>query len=702
MPAPTPPPAPPPASPADRAEALRREIRRHAHLYYVLDAPEISDAEYDALLEALRAIEADHPDVITPDTPTQAIGGPAAAGFGKVQHPVPMLSLDNAFSADGVRAWGDRVARRLADVGVDGEGLSFVLEPKVDGVAVALRYRDGVLVQGATRGDGTLGEDITANVRTIRGVPLRIPAVDGPLPPGVAVPAELEVRGEVYLPLDGFAAMNARAQAAEGRSYANPRNAAAGSLRQLDPAVTASRPLRLFSYGVPDPRALGVASHWDLLAALEALGLPGNPDRRRFDTLDAALAYADGWLARRASLNYLADGVVLKVDGLALQEALGTVSHHPRWAIAYKTASEEATTVVVAINVNVGRTGKLVPHATLAPVGIGGVTVSQATLHNEDYVTERDIRVGDTVLVKRAGEVIPQVVNVVPGLRPPGAEPWRMPADCPVCRQPVTRAEGEADTYCTNAACPAQLVRHVEHFVARGAMDIDGLGEKLVAQFVADGLVVDVADLYRLAPADLEGREGFADKRIANLIAAIDASRARPLRRLIFGLGIRHVGAAVATALAAAFGSLDALAAADEAALTALDGIGPEIAGAVRAWFAVPRNRELVARLAAAGVRTADPDWTPPAPPAAGGADDTRPLAGRTFVLTGTLPTLTRDEAAARIEAAGGKVTGSVSAKTDYVVAGTAAGSKLAKAQALGIPVIDEPTLQQMTAPTPP
>ena len=687
--------------PSARAEALRREIRRHSHLYYVRDAPEISDAEYDALFKALQDIEAAHPDVVTPDTPTLAIGGPPVDAFGKVQHPHPMLSLDNAFSAEGVRTWGERVLRRLAEVEGDAAAaaraasLAYVLEPKVDGVAVALRYRDGVLVQGATRGDGTLGEDITANVRTIRGVPLRVPAVDGPLPDGVAVPPDLEVRGEVYLPLDGFAAMNERALAVEGRTYANPRNAAAGSLRQLDPTITASRPLRLITYGVPDPHALGVASHWDLLNALEAIGLPGNPDRRRFADLDDALAYADAWLARRASLNYLADGIVLKVDALDLQDALGSVSHHPRWAIAYKTASEEATTVVVAINVNVGRTGKLVPHATLAPVGIGGVTVSQATLHNEDYVTERDIRVGDTVLVKRAGEVIPQVIKVVPELRPSDALPWHMPDRCPVCGEPVTRTPGEADTYCTNAACPEQLVRHVEHFVARGAMDIDGLGEKLVAQFVTDGLIADVADLYNLVPADLEGREGFAEKRIANVIAAVDASRHRPLRRLLIGLGIRHVGSTVAAALAGAFGSLDALAGADETALTAVDGVGPEIAASVVAWFAVPRNRALAQRLTAAGVRVADPDWTPRAAVEGGGDGGAAngaagPLAGKKLVLTGTLPTMTREEAAARIEAAGGKVVGSVSAKTDYVVAGEAAGSKLAKAQALGVAVIDE------------
>ncbi|MEO8083751.1 MAG: NAD-dependent DNA ligase LigA, partial [Ardenticatenales bacterium] len=552
------------------------------------------------------------------------------------------------------------------------------------------------------RGDGTVGEDITANVRTIRGIPLRIPAVDGPLPAGVVVPDDLEVRGEVYLPRDLFDQMNARAEAAELRTYANPRNAAAGSLRQLDPTITASRPLRLFTYGVPDPRALGVASHWDLLAALEALGLPGNPDRRRFDTLDEALAYADGWLAERASLNYLADGIVLKVDSLDQQEALGFVSHHPRWAIAYKTASEEATTTVVAINVNVGRTGKLVPHATLEPVGIGGVVVSQATLHNEDYVTERDIRVGDTVLVKRAGEVIPQVVRVVPELRPPDAVQWRMPDTCPVCREPVTRTEGEADTYCTNAACPEQLVRHVEHFVARGAMDIDGLGEKLAAQFVTDGLIADVADLYRLTAADLEGREGFADKRIGNLVEAIAATRDRPVRRLLFGLGIRHVGGTVAAALASAFGGVDALAAADEAALTAVEGVGPEIASSVIAWFAVPRNGALIERLRAAGVRLADPEPPGGWRPSGTDGDETSsslPLAGKKFVLTGTLPTMTRDEAAARIEAAGGKVVGSVSAKTHYVVAGEAAGSKLAKAQTLGVAVVDQAGLLALIGP---
>lgn len=680
---------------AGRAERLRAEIRRHNYLYYVLDAPEVSDAEFDALVEALKAIEAEFPELVTPDSPTQRVGAGPSAGFAKVAHGVPMLSLENALSADEVRAWGERVARRLPE-GVAFEDLAFVVEPKIDGLAVSLRYRDGVFAQAATRGDGFVGEDITANVRTMPCVPLRVPATGDPLPAGVAVPVDFEVRGEVYIPLDAFAALNARLEAEGQAPYANPRNTAAGSLRQIDPAATAARPLRLWVYGMPEPRELGVASHWDMLRALRAIGLPVAPDVHRFGALASAIAFAEDWLARRRELNFLADGVVIKVDELALHGALGTVSHHPRWAVAFKAPSEEATTTVLAIDVKVGRTGRLVPHATMAPVQIGGVTVTQATLHNEDYVRERDIRVGDTVLVRRAGEVIPQVLRVVPELRPPDAVAWAMPAACPRCGEAVVRAEGEADTYCVNAACPAQRLRHLEHFVGRDALDIEGLGTKLAAWFVEWGLVEDVADLYRITTADLEGREGFAAKRIENLVAAIADARDRPLRRLLVGLGIRHVGGVVAQALAAHFGSLEALGAASADDLQRVDGVGPEIAAAVVAWFASPHNRALVARLGELGVRTADPEWVPPV-----GGEATAgvlPLAGRTFVLTGTLPTLARDEAAARIEAAGGKVTGSVSRKTDYVVVGESPGSKLDKARSLGVAEIDEDGLVALLA----
>lgn len=674
-----------PAEPAARAEALRRTLARHSYLYYVLDAPEITDAEYDALYRALVDLEQAHPELVAPDSPTQRVGGAAAVGFAKVTHAAPMLSLENAFGSDEVRAWAERIARRLGD---DAPAtMAFVVEPKVDGVAVALAYEGGRLVRAATRGDGFEGEDITANARALRAIPLSLPASGGPLPPGVRLPERLEVRGEIYFPLGDFAALN-RAQLAAGeRLYAHPRNTAAGSLRQLDPSVTASRPLRLFAYGVPDARELGVDGQWDMLEALRAIGIPTNPDSRRFDGVEPALEYAAAWLARRSDLDYLADGVVLKVDDLALQEALGSVSHHPRWALALKNPSEEATTRLLRIEAKVGRTGKLTPHATLEPVQIDGVTISQATLHNGDYVAQRDIREGDTVLIRRAGDVIPQVLGVVPELRPDGTSPWTMPASCPSCGQPVTRVPGEADAYCTNAACPAQLVRRVEHFVSRGAMDIEGLGTRLAEEFVRDGLIEDVAGLFRLTPADLEGREGFAEKRIANLLGAIDAARERPLWRLLVGLGIRHVGGTVAALLAESLRSLDALGAAGEDTLTAIHGIGPEIAASVVAWFALPRNRGLVAALKAAGVR---PALEALPGEAAGPTAGEGPLAGRSFVLTGTLPTLSRDEAAARIARAGGRVVSGVTGRTDYLVVGASPGSKLAKARALGVPELDE------------
>jgi DNA ligase (NAD+) len=454
--------------------------------------------------------------------------------------------------------------------------------------------------------------------------------------------------------------------------------------------VTASRPLRLAAYSVAEPEALGVEGQWELLGVLRSLGFPTFDDSRRFERLGDAIEYAEEWLQRRPELNYLADGVVLKVDSLGAQSMLGAASHHPRWAVAFKAPSEEATTRVAAIAANVGRTGRIVPHATLEPVQIGGVTVSQATLHNEDYVTTRDIRVGDTVLVKRAGDVIPQVVRVVPELRPDGTEPWRMPKTCPSCGEPLVRSEGEADTYCTNASCPAQLIRHVEHFAARGAMDIDGFGSRLARQFVEAGLLHDVAGFYSLEFDSVNAEDGFAATRTQNLLQAIEESKDRPFGRLLVALGIRHVGGAVATALAGDFRSVDALAAADGDALLAVEGVGPEIADAVRAWFALPRNRSLVERLRAAGVRIADPEHEPQPHPA------DRPLADLRFVLTGTLPSLTRADARALIEGAGGRVVGSVSSRTDYVVAGSKPGSKIEKARELDIAVLDEDQLREL------
>ena len=687
----------PPKAASAEAARLRSELRRYSYAYYVLDAPEVSDAEYDAVYQRLAGLEAEYPALVTPDSPTQRVGAPPSEGFAKVQHAQAMLSLDNAFGHDDVLAWGERLQRRLGEE-VSLDEVAFIVEPKVDGVAIALTYVDGRLVRAATRGDGRTGEDVTPNARALQGIPLKLPATDAPLPLNVTLPAQLEVRGEIYYPLDDFERLNAEQREAGEPEYIHPRNTASGSLRQLDPSITASRPLRLFAYGVPDPHDLGVENQSGLLAALRALGLPTATDSRRFESLEPAIAYAEDWLARRGELNYLADGVVIKVDDLSLQEELGAVSHHPRWAIALKTPSEEAATTVEAIEVRVGRTGRLVPHATLAPVKISGVTISQATLHNEDYVTERDIRVGDTVLIRRAGDVIPQVLSVVKDLRPKRLRKWRMPSVCPVCGEPVVRAEGESDTFCENAACPAQLVRHVEHFVARGAMDIEGLGIKLSRLFVEEGLIADVADIFTLTPDDLDEREGFGEKRIENLMDAIEVSKRRPLRWLLVGLGIRHVGGSVAAALAPAFGTLDDLAAADEEALLAVEGVGPEIAASVLAWFQRPRNAALVEKLKAAGVRM---DADAPAEGAAEGDDgEPGPLDGKRLVLTGALPTLSRREAKAMIEAAGGSVVGSVSGKTDYVLVGESPGSKLEKARGLGVAELDEEGLKSIVSET--
>ena len=670
----------------DRVERLRAAVRYHSYRYHVLDAPEISDDAYDALVRELQSLEAAHPELITPDSPTQRVGGAPLDRFEKVVHPAPMLSLANAFGPEELRAWRERALRLLPQEMID--RLAYVVEPKIDGLTVVLHYEEGVFTLGATRGDGMTGEVITANLRTVPAVPLRIPVV-GEQPP----PRRLVVRGEAYMRRDAFERMNAELIARGERSFANPRNAAAGSLRQLDPRVTAERPLSLWAYqvvlveGDASPR-----TQWEALAYLQRLGFPVNPHNCRFEDFEALVAHCIAWDAQRRDLPYDTDGLVVKIDDFAIQERLGVVGNAPRGAIAYKYPPQEAVTRLLSIEVNVGRTGTLNPYAVLEPVRVGGVTVRNATLHNEDYIREKDIRVGDHVVVRRAGEVIPQVVRSLPELRDGSERVWQMPERCPVCQEPVVRPAGEAATYCVNAACPAQLVRLIEHFVSRGAMDIEGVGIKQAELFVARGLVRDVADLFYLRPEQLIGLEGYKEKRIQNLMNSIAAARDRPLSRLLTALGIKFVGSVVAETLARRYRSIDALMRASVDDLTAIEGIGPRIAASVVDWFARETNRQVIEKLRKAGVRMADEAAAGAEAPSAGA----QPLAGLTFVLTGTLPTLTREEATALIERHGGKVTGSVSRKTSYVVVGDAPGSKLQKAQELGVPILDEEGLRRL------
>jgi DNA ligase (NAD+) len=670
-----------------RVEALREQIRYHNYRYYVLDEPAISDAEYDALMCELRALEAAHPELVTPDSPTQRVGAPPGEQFAKVQHVVPMLSLANASDEAEVRAWYDRVVRLL---GNDAQ-VAFVVEPKIDGLAVTLIYRDGILVRGATRGDGETGEDVTANLRTIPGIPLRLGAfANNPerqtngAPVQAVIPPLIEVRGEVYMRIADFLRLNEQLAASGEKVAANPRNAAAGSLRQKDPAITARRPLRFFAYGIGQIEGVQVQTQWKTLNLLRTLGFPVNRDARRFERLDDALAYCREWMTRRDELEYEVDGAVIKIDSLAQQAQLGVVGRDPRWAIAFKFPAREAVSRLIDIVVNVGRTGVITPNAVIEPVNIGGVTVRNASLHNADYIAERDIRIGDYVIVKRAGDVIPYIVGPIVARRDGSERPWQMPATCPACGTPLERAEGEVAYRCPNfGICPAQITRRIEHFVSRGAMDIAGIGEKQVQLFVERGWVQDVADLYTLTPDHFVNVEGYGPKRVANLLSAIADSKNRPLHRLIVGLGIRYVGEVVAQILADHFGSLDALAAASADEIDALEGIGPAIAASVAAYFARPESKALIARLKQVGVRTE----------AQGTARALRgnKLAGKIFVITGTLPSMSREEASALITAHGGKVSGSVSKKTDYLVIGAEpGGTKFAKAQELGIPMIDE------------
>jgi DNA ligase (NAD+) len=670
---------------AERLDALRRAIDHHAYRYYVLDDPEISDAEYDTLWRELVTLEAAQPELVTPDSPTQRVPGAPAEGFAKVRHVAPILSLGNAFNPDELSAWRDRFMRLLPEA--DKAKLAYVVEPKIDGLSVVLTYENGEFALGATRGDGEVGEDISANLRTVRSVPRRIPVARGS---AVEAPARIVVRGEVYTPVADFEKFNAQQQETGSRAYANPRNFAAGSLRQLDARITATRPLRLWLYQIVDLQGATVSSQWEALQYLRDLGFPIERRIRRFTDFDEMREYVVEWgETERKKLPYEADGLVIKIDEFATQARLGYVGKDPRWAVAYKYPAEEAVTRLIDIRVNVGRTGTLNPYAVLEPVQVGGVTVSQATLHNEDYVKELDIRPGDMVAVKRAGEVIPQVLRALTELRTGVEQQWEMPKNCPACGQPAERAAGEAATYCVNSECPAQLVRGIEHFVGRGAMDIEGFGIRQAELFTQLGYIRSLADIYYLDAAKILQLEGYGEKRVRNLVAAIEESKTRGPARLLTAVGIRGVGEIVAEQLVDHYGSIDALMDAPLDELQALSGIGPVLAQNIYDWFQKEPNRHLIERFKAAGVQTAAERQAGEGP---------APFAGLTFVITGTLPSLSRDQAKDLIKANGGKVTDSVSKNTSYLLAGEAAGSKLAKAQQLGVPVIDEAQLHDLLA----
>ena len=676
-------------TPAERINELRVLIRHHEERYYILNDPEIADVEFDALMKELERLEAENPDLVTEDSPTRRVGGRVAAGFATVEHVEPMLSLDNAYSEDELRGFDDRVRRGL---GIDADAVAYVAELKIDGVSVALTYENGKLVRGATRGDGTRGEDVTPNIRTIRPIPLRLR--------DTAPGGRFEVRGEIFLPRRAFERINTEREAAGDILFANPRNAAAGTLRNLDPALVATRGLSAFFYQFvgPTPGSGAVDTHHETLDLLRRIGLPVEPHRTRCVGVDELLTFCRDWQEKRRSLDFDTDGVVIKVDQLADRRLLGATSKFPRWAIAFKFPAEQKTTLLKKIEVNVGRTGAVTPFAVLEPVFISGSTVSMATLHNADDIRRKDIREGDWVLVEKAGDVIPRVVGPILGRRPSDTQPWEMPTTCPRCGSVLYREEGEAVWRCENTSCPAKLQRGLEHFASRSAMNIEGLGESLIAQLIGDRLVSDYADVYALKAqtlADLtstsvrtDGKaieRRFGEKNAAKVVAQIERSRDNELWRLIYGLGIRHVGERAAQVLAEALGSMDALSAASIEQLEETREIGPVLAASVRKWFDEPRNRHLIERLRAAGVRME----VPPDARAVRRADG--PLTGKTYVLTGTLESMTRDEATAAIERLGGKVAGSVSKKTSGVIVGTDAGSKADKARELGVPTLDEP-----------
>lgn len=652
---------------ARRIEALRRQIEEHNYWYYVKDDPKISDAEYDALMRELIELEAAFPDLVTPDSPSQRVGGAPLDAFEKVTHAVPMLSLDNAFDEGDLREFDRRVRSLLG-----GEAVQYVVEPKIDGLAVTLRYEDGLFVRGATRGDGMTGENITQNLKTIRSLPLRLRR-----------PLTLEVRGEAFMPKAAYERLNRERQARGEPLFANPRNAAAGSLRQLDPRVAAERTLDLFVYGLAQIEGEAVATHWEALTLLEELGFKVNPERRRFATIDEVIAHCAEWAARRHDLPYVIDGLVIKVDRFDQQERLGATAKSPRWAIAYKFPAEEAVTVLEDIEVSVGRTGVVTPTAILRPVQLAGTTVKRASLHNEDIIREKGIRLGDHVVVRKAGDIIPEVVAVLAERRTGSERPFSMPTHCPACGSALVRFEGEVALRCVNPSCPAQIVEGLIHFASRDAMNIEGLGERVCQQLFDHGLVRNVADLYFLDRDELLRLERMGPKSADNLLAAIKRSKANSLERLVYGLGIRFIGAKAAKTLAQHFSTLDRLMAATFDELLTVPEIGPKMADSVVTYFARPEVRTVIDRLKAAGVNTVykGPSLA---------AQAASPFAGKTVVLTGTLASMTRKEAQERIEALGGKVASSVSKRTDLVIAGENAGSKLAKARELGVPVIDE------------
>jgi DNA ligase (NAD+) len=688
--------------PSARYEELKSQINFHNHRYHVLDAPVISDLEYDRLLNELKKLETDHPGWISSDSPTQRAGARAADRFNKIRHPAPILSLANAFGAEDAQAWFERVKRLDDRV----EKAKFVVEPKIDGLSVVLHYRDGLFVQGATRGDGEVGEDITSNLRTIKAIPLRIPVdAKGPKPPSYLV-----VRGEAFIPIQDFEDLNRKLEEAGQKTYLNPRNTAAGSLRQLDPLLTASRPITLLVYQIVYSEGGKVpTSQWEILEYLKALGFPVTDIARRFNDIEPAIEYTETFDKGRDDLTYEADGMVIKIDDLNLGADLGFAGKDPRGAIAFKFPAREVTTTLKDIKVIVGRTGVLTPNAVLEPVEIGGVVVERATLHNFDFVADKDIRIGDRVLVKRAGEVIPYIIGPVVDARSGKEKKYKPPTTCPTCGQEVEHLEGEVAWYCVNAACPAQLLRNIEHFVSRGAMDIEGLGTELVKILVESNAVKDVADLFKLSVKDLAvinaelnkrrreknppktaakaAAKKTADKRPEKLFNAISEARNRPLNRLIIGLGIHGVGEVMAKDLAVTFGDLDHLSSASVEDLMNIGGLGPNIAESIVDWFSKPSNRKLLGKLKKLEV------W-PIADKKASLASGK--LSGLTFVVTGTLPTLSRDGVKEFIESNGGKVIDSVSKKTSYLVLGESPGSKLEKAQSLGVKIIDEDSLKKL------
>jgi DNA ligase (NAD+) len=660
-------------NPAERAEELRSLVEHHNRRYYEEDAPEISDFEYDALVRELQSIEEQHPELRTPDSPTQRVGGAASATFAPVEHVMPMMSLDNAFSFDELLGWGKRMERFISG------DVSYACELKIDGVALSLLYRDGVLERGATRGDGRVGEDVTANVRVIDAIPNRLSG---------DAPALVEVRGEVYMPTGSFEELNRRQAEAEARLFANPRNAAAGSLRQKDPSITASRALSFWSYqlgaieGGP-----AFTHHSQTLESLRSWGMPVNPEIRVLDSLEAVHEFCAGWQERRHSVPYEIDGVVIKVDDLAQRRELGSTSKAPRWAIAFKFPPEERTTKLLDIEVSIGRTGKATPFARLEPVFVGGSTVGLATLHNEDQVRAKDVRPGDTVIVRKAGDVIPEVVGPVLAQRPDGLPEWTFPKTCPSCGEPLTRIEGESDTFCTNLECPSQRAGRIQHFASRAAMDIEGFGEQRAYQFTGLGILDDVSDIYALTPEKVGRIEGFGEVSIRNLLTAIEASKSRPLGNLLIGLNIRGLGTTGSHVLARAFGHLDRIMTASVEEIAAVEGIGPKIAASVFDFFSSEANRAVIERLRAAGVNFEGPVVE----------EQPQTLAGMSIVVTGTLESYSREAAEEIIKSRGGKAPGSVSKKTTAVVVGDAPGAaKLSKAEELGIPILDEAGFQHL------